>query len=219
MNAGEIVTVFCAIDDVLKGHGHQSDVRARVSDAEVLTVAVVAARFFQNHHERALWVLQGMGYLTGRLSTSRFNRRLHRLSDALALVVQVLMELGRQGQVYVIDSLPMAVCKRVRASRCKKVPGRAFCGYCAAKKEKFFGWRLHLICTPAGVPIAFEMLPASLHDLTPIHELTYELPQGAVVFADKAYNMLAEERSIFDACGVRLIPIRRVNMTPPSLDG
>ena len=48
--------------------------------------------------------------------------------------------------------------------------GRAYCGYCAAKKEKFFGWRLHVVCTDDGVPVAFDMLPASEHDLTPIHE-------------------------------------------------
>jgi hypothetical protein len=34
--------------------------------------------------------------------------------------------------------------------------GRAFCGYCAAKHEKFFGWRLHLVCTAEGIPVALE---------------------------------------------------------------
>jgi hypothetical protein len=32
---------------------------------EILTVAVVAAKFFQNHHERALCVLGASGYLSG----------------------------------------------------------------------------------------------------------------------------------------------------------
>jgi hypothetical protein len=98
----------------------------------------------------------------------------------------------------------------VRASRCRKVRGRVYCGYCAAKKERFFGWRLHLICTPQGFPVAFDILPASFHDLPPIHELTFALPQGATLFADKAYNTLVEEGTILDA--VRLLPIRRKNM-------
>lgn len=63
-----------------------------------------------------------------------------------------------------------------------KVRGRAYCGYCAAKTEKFFGWRLHVICTPTGIPVSFSMLPAAFHDLTPIDELTYPLPAGARVF-------------------------------------
>jgi len=70
--------------------------------------------------------------------------------------------------------------RRVRAWRCRKVRGRAYCGYCAAKKEPFFGWRLHLVCTTGGVPVAYALLPASQHDLTPIHELLYRLPAEAM---------------------------------------
>ncbi len=112
-------------------------------------------------------------YLSGHLSTSRFNRRLHALADWLSFILETLAEVFRHGEVFVLDSMPIPVCKRVRARRCRKVRGRIYCGYCAAKHEKFFGWRLHLVCTPAGVPVNFTILPASLHDLTPVHELTY----------------------------------------------
>jgi hypothetical protein len=94
------------------------------------------------------------------------------------------------------------------------VRGRDFCGYCAAKREQFFGWRLHLVCTPMGVPVAFDLLPGGRHDLTPIHELTYGLPTGAAVYADKAYNAGADEATILADTGVRLVPIRKANMRP-----
>ena len=54
MNATWIVTVFVVIDDVMEHLDHRSHPLARVPDAEILTVAVVAAKYFQNHHERAL---------------------------------------------------------------------------------------------------------------------------------------------------------------------
>jgi hypothetical protein len=107
---------------------------------------------------------------------------LHALADWLVFLAETLGEVLTTGEVFVIDSLPVPVCRRVRARRCRKVRGRIYCGYCAAKDEKFFGWRLHLICTPAGVPVRFAMLPASLHDLTPIHELTVSLPPGSRQF-------------------------------------
>jgi len=53
-----------------------------------------------------------------------------------------------------------------RARRCRKVRGKAYCGYCAAKREKFFGWRLHLIRSTDGIPVAFDLLPAAQQDLT-----------------------------------------------------
>ena len=214
MDAKWIITAFVVIDTLLEKHDHRSHKLAQVPDSEILTVAVVAAKYFQNHHERALCVLREAQYLSGRLDLTRFNRRLHKLADWLAFIATTLGEILRSGEVFVIDSLPVPVCRRVRARRCRKVRGREFCGYCAAKKEKFFGWRLHLICTPAGVPVSFQLLPAAFHDLTPLHELAVVLPPGARLFGDKAYNSAQDEATLLEETGVRLIPVRRANMQP-----
>lgn len=153
-----IVTTFVLLDDLMQGHGHRTDLRAAASDSEVLTVAVIAAAQFANHHERALCVLRGMHYLSGSLSLSRFNRRLHALAPWFTLALDLLCEaFALRTTAFTLDSLPIPVCKRVRAPRCTKVHGAQFYGYCAAKEEKFFGWRLHLVCTGAGVPVGFRV--------------------------------------------------------------
>jgi hypothetical protein len=212
MNDELIITSYVIIDDVMRSLKHRRHPLAKVSDAEVLTVAVVAAKYFHNNHERALWVLTELGYLSLRLSTSRFNRRLHAAADWLRLTLETLGELFASGAVFIIDSMPLPVCRRARARRNRKVRGRDYCGYCAAKKEKFFGWRLHLVCTPEGLPVSFAIVAGGYHDLTPLHELTYALPAGACVFGDKGYNSAPDEATIFDDTGVRVIPIRRRNM-------
>lgn len=218
MNDAVIVPIFVVIDDALRAFGHRTDPRARASDSEVLTVATVAACRFQNHQERALCVMRALGYLSGPLSVSRFNRRIHALADWFAFLLDVLGELLATGRAFVVDSLPLPACHRARAARCRKVRGEEYYGYCAAKGEKFFGWRLHLICTPAGIPVAFDLLPASLHDLTPVHELIERVPGGASVYADKAYNSADDEAMIEGETGVRLVPIRKANMEPNPLD-
>jgi hypothetical protein len=225
----KIIACYCIIDDVLRQLGHESHVLAGVSDAEVLTVAVVSALYFQNHHERALFVMKGMHYLTKPISTSRFSRRLHALAQWLEYIVEIVCSLFSTGEAFIIDSIPVPVCKRVRAARCakigiitiidgKRLPPRAYYGYCTAKKEKFYGWRLHLICTREGIPVTFQMLPAGLHDLTPVHELTSQLHQGAHVYGDKAYNSGAAEAAILEHSGVHLIPKRRDDMKPNSFE-
>lgn len=60
----------------------------------------------------------------------------------------------------------------------------------------------------------FDLLPAVQHDLTPIPELTVELPSGARVYADKGYIDLKGTASILRETGVQLIAIRRKNMRP-----
>ena len=59
---------------------HRDDSRATCSGSEILVVAVVAARYFSNNHERALMVMQGLGYVP-KLSVSRYNRGLYGLTD------------------------------------------------------------------------------------------------------------------------------------------
>lgn len=218
MNDTLIVTIFVTIDEVMTLLDHCSHPQAGASDSEVLTVAVVAACQFQNHHARALGMMHALHYLSGDLSVSRFNRRLHALADWLPLLLDLLGEVLATGEAFVIDSMPLPICHRARAGRCRKVRGAAYCGYCAAKQEKFFGWRLHLIVTPTGVPVSFEILPASLHDLTPVHELIERVPGGAWVFADKGYNSGDDEAVIEGETGVRLVPIRKANMEPNAWD-
>src|SRR5438105_762232 len=200
----KIITAYYITEEAMRQLGHKSHYHAHVTDAEVITIAIVSAMYFQNNHERALFVMKGMRYITKPISTSRFNRRLHALIGWLEYILEVLGQLFAVGEAFIIDSIPVPVCKRVRAWRCRKIDashpdGRHFFGKCASKRWRFYGWRLHLICTPAGVPVRFQMLPGAWwnwHDLTPIHELTFGLPKGASVYADKGYLSAPVKRTL-----------------------
>jgi hypothetical protein len=211
MNDTYIVTVYAVLDDLLKVLRYHDDGRAELSAAEILTVAVVAAKYFQNHHERALYLLVQLGYLHA-FSVSRFNRRLHALREWLWHIAGIIGEVLAKGKVFIVDTLPIPICKRVRAKRCRKVQGSAFAGYCAAKQEHYFGWQLHLVCDVAGVPVAFELLPAACDELVPIQELLATLPEGSQVVADKGYVSQKDELLAYCYSGVRLIPKYRRNM-------
>ena len=217
MTAAHRRGIDVVIDETMRTLGQTSHPLAGVSDAEVRTVAVGASAFFGTHHARALAVLRATGYLSRALSASRYSRRLHALADWLALLLDVLGDLFARGQAaiadFVIDSMPVPVCKRVRARRCRTVRGREDCGDCPATGETFVGWRLHLVCTTDGRPVAFTLLPGGLHDLTPIHELTVNLPAGAWVYGDKGYNSAPDE-AVIRATGGVLVPVHKDNMAP-----
>ena len=221
----KIIAAFCIIEDTMRVAGHKSHKLCGVTDPEVLLVAVVASMYFHNNHERALWTMYNTRFLSKRLSTSRFSRRLHQLAGWLEAITEVLGEvMGQEGEVFVVDSMPIPVCRRVRAWRCRKIPGRrgrAYFGKCVSKKEKFYGWRLHLICTPQGVPVRFHLIPGSFHDLTPIYELTFGLPKGARVYADKGYISALVKRTLRPTVkrdGVHLIAWHREKMKPNTFE-
>jgi hypothetical protein len=211
MNDTYIVAAYVIIDDLLQIMNHNDDVRTNVSAAEIMIVAVVSSRYFQNNHERALYIMRHLGYVS-KISISRFNRRLHALAEVSWYLLTMIGELLSKGSIFAIDSMPLPVCKRVRAQRCRKVKEKRFWGYCAAKEDYYFGWQLHLICDTQGVPVAFEMLPASWHGLVPLQEMLALLPSGSQVVADKGYVSQKDEIICYHYGNVRLIPRYRKGM-------
>lgn len=211
MESDYIVTVYVVIDDVLGVMGYEDDCRSQLSAAEILTVAVVAARYFQNHHERALGMMKLCGYITN-FSVSRFNRRLHDLLEVFHSLCQYLGVLLSDGQVFVIDTCPIPVCRKSRAKRCKKVQGEAYEGYCASQKTRYFGWQLHLICDTQGVPVSFDLLPARWDELDGLQELLTNLPEGSRVVADKGYISLQHAAWAWQTSRVQVIAQQRKNM-------
>jgi len=77
MDATWMITTFVLIDTAMINLDHQTDVRAGVPDSEVVTVALVAAKYVANNHRIALNVMQQLQYLSESISHSRLNRRLH----------------------------------------------------------------------------------------------------------------------------------------------
>ena len=87
-----LVAVDTICDDLLISLGHQDDPRAKMSDAEVMTTPLIAARYFGGHQQTACSVLKTLGYIPHMLGHSRFNRRLHQGAEHFQTLFHVLAE-------------------------------------------------------------------------------------------------------------------------------
>ena len=76
----EIITVYAITDDLLKAIGHCEDCRRDMSDAEIITTALIAAMFFNGNHSAACSYMKDHNLIPKMLEKSRFNRRLHNIS-------------------------------------------------------------------------------------------------------------------------------------------
>ena len=74
----QVIATYCLADDFLRDIRHREPAERAVSDAEVLTVAITAAREFRGNFEAAWRFLTEHGYMRRRLSRSQFSRRLER---------------------------------------------------------------------------------------------------------------------------------------------
>lgn len=208
----KIVATFCLCDDLLKAIHHPIDKQCQMNDAEVMTTALVAALFFRGKHESARIMLKEYGYIPQMLRKSRLSRRLHRIKDLLIIVLRVLGNIWKTlnaDAIYVIDSLPVAVCDNRRIPRAKIYSHEEFRGYQASKKRYFYGLKIHLMVTQDGQPVECFLTPGSFGDVDALKAYTYELPEGAIIYADKAYNDYAIEDLLKEVDHIQLLPMRK----------
>jgi hypothetical protein len=210
--------LYVRIDDELKMRPELARPRPEIglcpklSDAELLTLCVIQAllgfssetRFLRHAsvHLRHLFP-----YVPGQ---SGYNKRLRRAAPQLRTVIRLLAQDtdGWFDDTWLVDSTPVECGRSRETAKRSALAGYAGYGYCASHSRYFWGLRLHLVCTPAGLPVAFALTNPKdderevLRDLLE-HEasLLGERP-GQVILADKGYRsaefeaFLAEHHAI-----------------------
>src|SRR5215211_6214825 len=213
----QIVVVFCLCDDMLKALHHFEDGQCQMTDAEVMTTAIVAMLYFKGNFRLASQYLCEHQYIPNMVSRSRFNRRLHRIAE---LFLTLFLRLGEtwknlnEKSVYVIDSYPISVCDNYRIKRSKIYHGEDWRGYIASKKRYFYGLRIHILVTEQGEPVEFFLEPGAFSDTSALALYNFDLAQGSFVTGDKAYNNYTIEDVMREA-GIELIPLRKKNSLRP----
>ena len=213
----QIVAVFCLCDDMLKALHHAEDSQCQMSDAEVMTTAIVSALFFGGNIEKARKHLQEYGYIPKMLGKSRFNRRFHRVAELFLTLFSMLGETWKElnaNSIYVVDSFPIAVCDNYRILHSHLYRGKEWRGYQASKRRFFYGLKIHLLVTEQGQPVEFFLSPGSYSDTTSLKVFFFDLPEGAKVIGDKAYTDYIIE-DVMNEAGVSLCPLRKKNSTRP----
>jgi hypothetical protein len=193
---------------------HQEDRQCQRNDAEVMTTACIASLFFRGNHESARAMLQQHGYIPHMVRKSRFSRRLHRIKELFIILFDLLAQIWKMlntDAIYVIDSLPIAVCDNIRIRRSKLYTDEKFRGYKASKKRYFYGLKIHLMVTQDGQPVECFLTHGGFGDVDALKYYAYELPDGSIMYADKAYNDYEIEDLLKDVDHIELLPMRKKN--------
>ena len=214
LSEDKIIAIYCFVDDLLKGTGRQEDARRKVSDSEVITSAIVSALYFGGHLENGRHFMKMTGLSPSMLDKSRFNRRLHALSD---LLFQLFFQIGQHLKAiagasdYVLDSFPVAVCDNIRINRCRLLKGEEWRGKHASMRRYFYGVKVQVLTTSSGIPVEFSFVPGSESDVQALRKLPLTVAPGSSIYADSAYTDYTIEDDAKDAEMVRLMIQRKSN--------
>ena len=217
--------LYVRVDDALKDHPELAPVRPAVgiapklSDAELVTVAVMQALLGYTSETRWLrYATKHLGvmfpYLPGQAGYNKRLRGAARLIQALIAVLAAECS-SWSDDMWLIDSTPVECGRSRPTAKRSNLAGWAGYGYCASHSRYFWGLRLHLVCTPSGLPVAFALANPKTderevaRDLFEIDPALLATRPGQTVVADKGYASREFETFLNDHGAALLRPAFR----------
>ena len=158
-------------------------------------------------------VIQGSN-MNDLIERSVYNRRKRKLFPLIEQMRQKLANYFNEHEnYYLVDSMPLEVCKNSRASRsriCKEqLHSSPDKGFCASQKMYYYGYKLHSICSVKGVFQSLDITPASVHDIKYIEEIKNQL-SGCTLIGDRGYISAEIQLDLFQTVKINLqTPMRK----------
>ncbi len=150
----------------------------------------------------------------GLIERSVYNRRIRGLRFKLEEIRQKMIhEINPDNDLYIVDSMPLEICKFSRANRSKiyqEVEESApNFGFCAAQNFHYFGYKLHAVCTPQGIIKMYNISKASSHDVHYLNDAQSHL-DNCVLVGDKGYLSQLWQHDLFEQAAINLqTPMRK----------
>jgi hypothetical protein len=190
-----LTALYVFADALLPRHRHHGGRRARITDAELVSLAVAQMLLgiaSERHFLRlALTRLTHLfPYLPKQPGS---NTRMRALAPQIVRVLNAIAFASPSwfDRVRLLDSTPIPCGASRETVKRSEFAGQAGYGYCASHSRYYWGFRLYLLyllCASDGMPIAFELAPAN----TPERKLAAEPLSrveldGYTVIADKGF--------------------------------
>lgn len=152
--------------------------------------------------------------LSCKIERSVYNRRRRKLfSFRESLRKALVKKLNTSEHCYIVDSMPLEVCKLSRSSRSKICKEQNYSlpekGYCASQSSHYYGYKLHAVCSAQGVIESMDISPASVHDINYLKDIKYQL-SDCILLGDRGYLSAEYQLNLFESHNIRLeTPMRK----------
>ena len=219
--------VYVWVDDWFQGHAAggrlgQAGAKPRFSDSEVIT-RLLLMDFLPFPGET-----QFLGFVRANhrslfpqlLSQSQFNRRARQLWPWVEALRRHWAEVlgATRASLYLLDTKPLPVVGYTRDKGRSDFAATAAYGVCASRNLKYFGYKLVLLCTPAGVPAAYDLVPASTDERV-AGEQVLDWVWGARILGDKGFLGADWQEGYRETRGLEILTPLRANQRPAQPPG
>lgn len=152
--------------------------------------------------------------LKQKIERSVYNKRKRKLFFAIVEIQEKLaFKFNEFEKYYIVDSMPLEIVKYSRHRRskiCKNdyetSPNK---GFCASQNMRYYGYKLHAVCSINGIFKSFDISKASVHDIHYLKDIEYQF-NNCVIIGDKGYLNAECQLNLFENHKIRLeIPMRK----------
>jgi hypothetical protein len=150
-----------------------------------------------------------------KIERSVYNRRKRRLFAYIEQIREKLSNAFNEFEDYfIVDSMPLEVCKLSRGSRSKICKGHPLSspdkGYCASQTSNYYGYKLHAVCSVKGVFKSLDISPASVHDVNYLKDIESQLKDYTLI-GDRGYLSAEIQLNLFETYNIKLDTPMRLN--------
>lgn len=186
-----IIHVFCLVEkyysEIVKHPLRRRGPSSMLFDTEVITMEVVG-EFLGMHEDKAIWDYFKSHWLNWfpKIGTRKtFVKQAANLWRVKELLQQVIAKdlLAFDDDIHLFDGFPLPVCHFKRAGFSRNFRGDAAYGYCAAKDERYYGFKGHLVISLSGVATEYTVTSANVDERDVLPELTDSI--RGLLIADK----------------------------------
>lgn len=204
-NYEKILSVLQAVTE--KSNFIKQQRKPKLSDIELIGIELTTQYMGIDSECQLFKVLVGTG-LEEKIERSVYNRRKRKLLPFMEKIREELaMKFNEFEDCFIVDSMPLEVCKISRSSRskiCREVfysaPDK---GYCASQQLHFYGYKLHAVCSVNGVFQSLDISKASVHDIHYLKDIRSQL-SDCMILGDKGYLSSDWQLDLFESAKIRL---------------
>jgi hypothetical protein len=192
--------------------------KPKFSDTKVISLSLAAEFMSIDSENRLFNILNKSTFFDrhGSIDRSVYNRRRRHLHFYYNKLLELLSrQLSPDENAFIVDSLPIEICRFARAKRakfCKYNPETApEYGYCASQRNTYLGYKLHAVCSVTGVFHHISISKANVADIHYLQDIRNSF-SNCIILGDRAYLGQEVQLDLFHNDGIQLYTPKRSNM-------
>ena len=185
---------------------------AKMSDVEIITIQILIECLGKTQNSGYRYLQANYPNLVNYVERSRFNRLVKALFTVIKCIRQKIKR-NENCEYKIVDSFPLVVNKFGRAHFGRRLREYSSYGYCASKKERYYGMKVHVITDLYGNPLEYLLTKAEIDDREALYELS-EMIYINTLFGDKGY-VGSIDKDLKREKGIKLYALKRSNSKAP----